>query len=314
MSLTSQLSAHGAFLALAALLTAGCSIRTLAVNRLGDALAGGGEVFASDDDPELVGEALPFTLKLIESLLAESPRHQGLLLAASRGFTQYAYGWVEPRVPLLQPTDPDAAAMQETRARRLYLRARDYGLRGLAVAHPQFGDALRADAPKALLAMKRNDIPLLYWTASSWGLAISLSKDDPEAVADLPLVEATIDRALALDETWGEGAIQAFLVSYEPSRAGGEGDPYERARRHFDRAVELSGGKLASPFVALAESVSVPKQDVTEFRTMLERALKIDPAAAPAHRLENLLSQKRARWLRAHENELFISEPEEVTP
>ena len=34
--------------------TSGCSIKRLAVNKLGDALAGGGTTFAADDDPELV--------------------------------------------------------------------------------------------------------------------------------------------------------------------------------------------------------------------------------------------------------------------
>ena len=36
------------------LLSAGCSLRAIAVNKLGDALAREGEVFSSDDDPELV--------------------------------------------------------------------------------------------------------------------------------------------------------------------------------------------------------------------------------------------------------------------
>ena len=68
----------------------GCSVRRYAINKLGDALADTGTTFASDDDPELIRGALPFSLKLIESLLAESPRHQGLLLAAASGFTQYS--------------------------------------------------------------------------------------------------------------------------------------------------------------------------------------------------------------------------------
>ena len=53
----------------------GCSVRRLAINKLGDALSGSGGAFASDDDPELVKAAAPFSLKLMESLLAESPRH-----------------------------------------------------------------------------------------------------------------------------------------------------------------------------------------------------------------------------------------------
>ncbi len=52
------------------LVTAGCAVRKIAVNKIGDAIASGGQVYASDDDPELVREAVPFSLKLIESLLA----------------------------------------------------------------------------------------------------------------------------------------------------------------------------------------------------------------------------------------------------
>src|SRR5580658_7267020 len=74
---------------------AACSVKKYAINRVGDALAGTNDTFASDDDPELIRAAVPFSLKLVESLLAESPRHQGLLLAAARGFTQYAYAFVE---------------------------------------------------------------------------------------------------------------------------------------------------------------------------------------------------------------------------
>src|SRR5688572_29121188 len=83
-------------LVLLVVLASGCSLRTLAVNQLGNALASGGTTFSADDDPELVGAALPFSLKLMESLLAESPHHKALLTAAARGFTQYSYGWVAP--------------------------------------------------------------------------------------------------------------------------------------------------------------------------------------------------------------------------
>ena len=71
--------------------TSGCSIRQMAINRLADALAGGGDVYTSDNDPELVGDALPFALKTIETLLAEAPEHQGLLLSACESYNQYSY-------------------------------------------------------------------------------------------------------------------------------------------------------------------------------------------------------------------------------
>ena len=295
---------------LATLMASGCSIQTIAVNQLGNALAREGEVFSSDDDPELVGDALPFSLKLIESLLAESPRHAPLLLAATRGFTQYSFAWVQQPASEIEASDPLAALSQRARAARLYLRARDYGLRGFEIAHPGFEPALRADTARAMRGLEKRDVPLLYWTASSWGLAIAVSKEQPEMIADLPLVEAMIDRALELDEGYGHGAIHGFLIAYEPNRAGGEGDPMERSRRHFDRAVELSQGKLASPFVTFAENVSVQTQNRAEFESLLQRALAIDLEAAPQSRLENRLAQRHAQWLLDHADDLFLGEPE----
>ena len=61
---------------------AGCSMKKFAINKLGDSFANSSATFAADDDPELVGQALPFSLKLVEGLLAETPKHRGLLFAA----------------------------------------------------------------------------------------------------------------------------------------------------------------------------------------------------------------------------------------
>ncbi len=295
-------------LATLGLAVSGCStINRVAVNKLGDALAGGGTVFASDDDPDLIKAASPFSLKLMESLLAESPEHPGLLLATASGFTQYAYAFVHEDADELEETNLSAATAMHTRARRLYLRARDYGLRGLEVAHAGLPAALRKNPHAALQTATKADVPLLYWTAAAWASAITLSKDNPDLVGDLPIVEAMIDRALALNDTFNEGSVHGLLIAYEPGRPAGEGDPFERARRHFDRAVELSGGQQAGPFVSLAESVDVPKQNVSEFRAMLARALAINPDAHPDTRLVNLVMQRRARWLLAHTEDLFLN-------
>jgi predicted anti-sigma-YlaC factor YlaD len=148
-------------------------------------------------------------------------------------------------------------------------------------------------------------VPLLYWSAAAWGLAVSLSKDSPELIAEQPIVEALIDRAFALDPDFDSGAIHGFLINYELARQGVAGDPVVRARRHFDREVALTKGQLASPFVSLAESVSVPNQDRAEFRALVARALSVDPDARPEWRLQNLVMQRRARWLRAREDDLF---------
>src|ERR1051325_3230433 len=171
----------------------GCSIKRLAVNKLGDALAAGGTTFSSDEDPELIKDAVPFSLKLMESLLAESPDHRGLLLATASGFTQYAYAFVQQDADELEERDLAASNTLRRRAARLYLRARNYGLRGLETNYRGFEKELRADPKEAVRRLKsRKDVPLMYWTAASCGAAISASKDNPEVIADLPLVGALI--------------------------------------------------------------------------------------------------------------------------
>src|SRR5438105_3556302 len=140
---------------------AGCSVKKFALNKLGDSLASSGTTFASDDDVELVGQAVPFSLKLIESLLSEIPRHDGLLFAAASGFTEYAYVYVQQDADMAEDQDLAKADALRARARRLYLRARDYGLRGLDVRHKAFTETLRKDPKTAVRVAKIADVGLL---------------------------------------------------------------------------------------------------------------------------------------------------------
>lgn len=289
-----------------AVLASGCSVRKLAVNKVGDLLAAGGTTFTADDDPALVRDALPFGLKLMESLLAESPQHAGLLYATASGFTQYAYAFVQQEADEKEEQSFAAAEALRARARRLYLRARGYGLRGLEARHKGFERLLWQQPAAAVQLATKRDVPLLFWTAAAWGGAIALSKDNPDLVADVPIVEALIDRALALDESYEAGAIHTFLITFEMSRRSRAGDPAARAKAHFDRAMELAQGRLAAPLVAYAEAVCVQKQDRAGFESLLRQALAIDPDAWPQQRLANLIAQHRARWLLSRVDDLFV--------
>ena len=286
--------------------SSGCAtVKRMAINKLGDSLSESGTTYAADDDPDLVGAALPFSLKLVEGLLAQSPKHRGLLFTAASGFTEYAYVYVQQDADAMESQDLDRAGALRARARRLYLRARDYGLRGLDAKHRGFKDRVMADPKTAVKAANKADVPMIYWTAASWGSAIAVSKDHPDLIADQPIVEALIDRALELDPDFDFGAIHGFLINYEMARQGAAGDAAARARQHFDREVLLTKGQLASPFVSLAEAVSVANDNREEFEKLLKQALAIDPDARVEWRLQNLVVQKRARWLLARVDDLF---------
>ncbi|MGD0014961.1 MAG: TRAP transporter TatT component family protein [Bryobacteraceae bacterium] len=292
----------------------GCSVKRFAVNKVGDALASGGSTFETDEDLELVGAALPFSLKMVESLLAESPKHRGLLMTAASGFTQYSYAFVEEAADEALAQDLARSDALKARARRLYLRAYRYGLRGLDAAHPGFSAALEENPAAALAQVRKRDIPLLYWTAAAHGLAISLSRDDPEMLAQLPMVEAMVKRVAELDEGWNAGAVPEFLISVEAARVGAKPEEVRaRMKKYFERSIELSGGARAAPFVSYAEKACVPAQSRAEFQALLEKALAIDPDRHPETRLANLVAQRRARWLLGRIDELFL-DTEPVQP
>lgn len=284
----------------------GCgSLHHYAIDRVGDALAGSGSGFADDDDPELIRAAAPFSLKLMESVLQESPRHAGLLTASAAGFTQYAYAFVQQDADELEMRDLAAADALRQRAHGLYLRARDYGLRALETRHPGFREQLRHTPELAVGRLGPGDAAGLYWTAAAWAASISLDKDSPAALAELPLVEVLLRRMVSLDADYDHGALDSLLMSYENGRPGAR-DPQTAVRQHFERAVRLSGGQKAAPFVALAETTCVRTQDRAEFVASLQHALAIDPAEHPEWRLENRVMQRRARWLLTQTDQLFI--------
>ena len=288
-----------------------CSLKSLAVDSMASALAGAGGVYASDEDPELVRDALPFALKTYETLLVEAPENVDLLTAACRGFTQYAAGYVEPDAERAEVEDWEQAEALRARALKLYLRARDYCLRGLEVDVAGISERLALAPREAAAGLRPAQIERVYWTGAAWGAAISIGLDRPELVVDLPAVEALMERALELEPAWDDGSIHEAMIRLEALPEAMGGSP-ERARYHFERAVELSSGERASPYVAYATTVSVGAGRRQEFVELLRTALAIDPDVRPESRLANLLAQRQARFLLEHVDDYFL--PDEGSP
>lgn len=297
--------------ALAPLLGPACSVKRLAVGGLASSLGGSAVVFSSDDDPELVRDALPFVLKTIEVLLYEAPRNEELLLAACSTFTQYAVGFIAYEAERIEDEDYYAAEALRERSFRMLIRARNYGLRALEVRHPGIGAELPVHPRAAAARLAADEVAIAYWTAAAWGQAIVLALDRPEIAADLEVVRALLERGLELDEDFDRGALHEALISFEAIEMIG-GSP-DKARAHFERAVALSGGLRASPYVTYAEAFAVATQDRAGFVRLLDTALAVDVDADPVARLNNRIQQRRARWLLDRADDLFL-EPLDASP
>lgn len=284
-------------LALAVFTLAGCgALKRTALNSVASELANTGTVFTRDNDPELVRDAIPFALKLYESLLESVPKNKDLLVATCSAFTQYAYGFVETDAEALGESNQTESMRLKARALKLYIRAKDYCVRGMDVRWKGMSAELVRDPAKALARATPKDVPLLYWTAASWGAAASLGLDQPELVIDLPVVRALAERALALDETWSKGALHELMISIDSLPEALGGSP-AKAREHFEKAVKIQEGLSPGPYVSLATGVLVPAQDRAGFEKVLKDALAIDPAKDPQNQLVILIGQRRAKAL-----------------
>lgn len=296
-----------AFMVLAlALPAAGCSmVKTKAINMVGNSLAESGANFAADDDPELIAGAIPFGLKTIEGLLAQSPHHKGLLFAACSSYTQYAYAFVQEPADYIEAQDLQKATAERARAKKLFLRAVGYGMRGFDEEIPGFSQQITKDPDAALAKTAKKHVPLLYYTASAWAAAFAFDVMDSSLSVNQTAMEKMLRRALALDETWGLGSIHDIMISWEAGHASAGGS-IAKAREHYQRAMALAAGGRVSPMLSYAESVLVPEQKKAEFEQVLNEALAVDLSKTPPEqKLANVLAQQRAKWLLSRVDELF---------
>jgi TRAP transporter T-component len=276
----------------------------MGINRMASALTDTATAYGTDDDPEFVRLAAPSTLKMVEMLLDQQPRHDGLLLTACNGFTQYAYAFLQVDAELAPRQDAARAQELRTRARAMYTRAREYCWRALEQRHPGVRAAIGKSPQKALGVLQSVDVPVMYWLSASWGGELNLAGNQLLRLTELVAIRVILARALELNEGWGAGALHEALVVLD-GMSPLLGGSAARAREHFDRAVVLSGGHSAFAYVTLASTVSVRARDRAEFDRLLKTALSIDLKARPSLRLANLIAQRRARALLQQANSLF---------
>lgn len=281
-------------------LSVGCSLRSMAVNAVLPTLVNPA-VYLSEEDPELVREALPFLLKTIESIIEADPKRQDALRFANMGFVLYGSAFLQEDAAYAEWDDYVLASELKGRAQRMYLRARDYGLRALEVDYPDISDDLRLDPETAITIFESDDVEALYYLGGAWVLGISLGLAQPSLIGDLPSARSLLQRAIELDEDYSHGALHDAFIALEAMDGS-----YDNAREHFERAVELSEGKRAGPYVSFASHVSVAEENRQEFEDLLAVAIAIDPDDDPANRLLNIIAQRRAQNLLDHVDDLFF--------
>lgn len=243
------------------------------------------------EDAALVRDGAPAYLIAIDGLIEGDPENQTLLLAGARLYSAYASAFVaEPK-----------------RAVRLTLRARGYGQRALCVRRAALCAAARGsfdDFERELATTERSDLPALYGLGSAWASWVQANSSDWNAIADLPKVQALMERVVSLDESYEAGGAHLYLGVLYTLRPASLGGRPEAGRGHFERAIELSGGRNLTAKVLFASQYARLVFDRPLHDRLLREVLAAD-ARARGFTLSNTLAQERAGELLASADDYF---------
>lgn len=265
-------------LLLVAVYLGGCT--TMVTSKLGDNLS---SAIANQDDPDTVQAGAPAYLLLIDGLISGSPRDRRLLVAGSRLNSAYAAVFVE----------------EQERAQRMAGRARRYAERALCLDRPRICELANGAYAEFVMAINEtgyDDLPALYAYALSRALWIQTHSDDWNAIADLPKVEAMLERVVTLDEDFERGdpfLYIGIIRSQVPPSLGGKP---EEGRKAFEKAIALSEGKNLMAKVEFARRYARMVFDRELHDCLLEEVLAA-PAEADGFTLSNTLAQRQAKAL-----------------
>lgn len=269
-------------------LLSACSVQQQLLRNVGDALSK--ETNSSDDDLELLMHASAYHLKISESLLKEIPDHVNLAESVARGYTQYAFVFLMDEADRIESDSIQKATVLRARAAKMLMRAKNLGWQTLVLKYPLLETQLQRASINKSLSLNSEHVGLVYWVMTSWAGAISLSKDSPDLVADLPQVIRLAELAWKAEPQFDKGALASMMGTLELAKPNAN---LETAEKYYNLSVQWRGDQIA-PLVSKAENWAVATRNKDSFVLLLKQAIEFS-----AHKtdLTNTVMRRRAQWL-----------------
>jgi tetratricopeptide (TPR) repeat protein len=244
-------------------------------------------------DIELLEQAIPASLVQLDGLIEVSPNNTYLLVRGAEANAGYAFAFI---------IDKD-----KERAKRYFKKGRDYALRALR-QNDDFDKAYDKqidEFTESLEGFDKEDVPALFFAASTWLQWIGLNLNDPAALMDLGKVEALMQKVLELDDTYMYGSIHASWGAYYAARSKTLGGQPEKAKYHFDEAFRISESKYLPFHYLYARYYAVQMQDRELFVSTLEKVISAPENLLPEKNLANEITKRKAKKLLADVDEYF---------
>jgi hypothetical protein len=281
------------FMLFAMLLVSGCSTDKMAVRLALPLVEGQYAALKEESDPELAGNAMPASLKMMEGFLKEDENNPDILLRLAEGFCSYSFSFVE---------DTDRA-----RAAVLYQRGKKYALSVLAAETDieNFDKLNPEQFNSAVQKLDEENVPALFWLGQCWGGWVMLSLDNPRAFAAVSKVESLMKRVLELDPSFHYAGPHLFLGVFYGGRSKMLGGDPAKSRYHFEQSLKLTGNRFLLSRVMFAKTYAVQVQDKKLFAEQLNTVIKSSGNILPEQRLANEVAKLKAKRLMEMANELF---------
>ncbi len=285
--LRSSLMATGA--AFLALSCTGCaSLVSSAAAGFADNLS---DAMLAQNDPETVRAAAPTFMVTLDSLILDDPDNPELLSAAANLYASYGAVFAD----------------DELRAMRLTDRARSYAQSALCVEYEPscaWPDSNYDSFVAALEGIGPRHAERLYDYGFATLAYLRAHSADWNALAELPQAEALFDHYLEIAGDSAEISVYTYmgiLLTLRPPALGGRP---EEARAHFERAIELSGGRDLGAKVEFARGYARLVYERELHDRLLKEVIEADPAA-DSLTLGNVLAKEQAVRLLAEADEYF---------
>jgi hypothetical protein len=283
----------GIFILAGIFLFQACSINRFVIRQTGALLDYGVIALYEESDLGLAEQAMASDIKLLEGMIIGDPDNEHLLLLTAQALAGYALGFAEDENP--------------ERAKKLYLRAKAYGLRVLR-QNDSFAEADTGSLDDYTRAVKNLDedyIGALFWTGFAWAGWINLSIDNPRAMIDLTKVQILMERVLEINEAYFNGSTHLFFGSVwgiKPPMLGGD---LQKAKAHFDRNLEITGGKFLLTYVYYALYYAAKILDEDLFNSFVAKIEDTPADVLPGYELLNMIAKKKVKYLKAFAKKWF---------
>ncbi|NOQ88142.1 MAG: hypothetical protein GQ550_04395 [Gammaproteobacteria bacterium] len=236
------------------------------------------------DDPETIKKGLPAYLILMSSMIKGDPENADLLESGAKLYGAYASGFTD----------------SEESKKALANRAYEYAGHAMCIRDARFCDVKGISYfkfEKLLESIEQPEAEHLFVFVSSWAGYIEANSSDWNAIAELPKVKAGIRCVLEIDETVSNGNAHLYMAVMESLLPPTLGGKPELAKKHYDRAIEISKGHNLMAKVLYAEKYARLLFDRELHDELLQQVVAADIGPSDQMLINTLAKQKAAELL-----------------